>query len=56
MQIDIYKEGFFKAFGHDHLVAAKELSGRIAFAPNHAENSSVTFPVATKSLTALDPG
>ena len=56
MQIDVYKEGFFKAFGHDHLVATKEPSGRVAFDPNHAENSSVTFRMATKSLTALDPG
>ena len=56
MQIDVYKEGFFKALGHDHLVAAKEFSGRVVFDPNHAENSSVTFRLATKSLTALDPG
>ena len=33
MQIDVYKEGFFKAFGHDHLVATKEPSGRVAFDP-----------------------
>jgi len=48
IQVDVYKEGFFKAFGHDHLVTAKEFSGRFVFDPNHAENSSVTFRVATK--------
>jgi polyisoprenoid-binding protein YceI len=46
----------FEAFGHDHLVTAKEFSGRVIFDPNRPENSSVTFRVATKSLTALDPG
>ena len=56
IQVDVYKEGFFKAFGHDHLVTAKEFSGRFVFDPNHAENSSVTFRVTTKSLIALDPG
>ena len=56
MEIDVFREGFFKAFGHDHLVAAKEFSGRVLFDANNVESSSATFRVATKSLTVIDPG
>jgi len=55
MEIDVYREGLFKAFGHDHLVAAKEFSGRVILNPDNLDTSSVTFRVATKSLTAVDP-
>lgn len=27
LQISVFKEGLFKAFGHDHLVSAKVVSG-----------------------------
>ena len=56
MQNNVYREGLFEAFGHDHLVTAKEFSGRVIFDANCPKNSSVTFRVATKSLTPLDPG
>jgi polyisoprenoid-binding protein YceI len=56
MEMDVYKEGFFKAFSHDHLIAAKEFSGRMVFDSGKIENSSVTFRVAAKSLTVVDPG
>lgn len=56
MEIDVYREGFFKAFGHDHLVAAKEFSGQVLFDANKVESSATTFRVATKSLTVIDPG
>lgn len=56
MEVNVYKEGLFKAFGHDHLIAVKELSGTVLFYADKLENSSVTFHVATKSLTTLDPG
>ncbi len=55
LEIDVYKDGFFRAFGHDHLVAAKEFSGRLLFDPDKIENSSVTLRVAAKSLTVTDP-
>lgn len=56
MEIDVFREGFFKAFGHEHLVAAKEFSGRVLFDANNVATSSVTFQVATKSLTVIDSG
>jgi polyisoprenoid-binding protein YceI len=56
LELDVYKEGFFKAFGHDHLVAAKDFSGRVVFDAGKIETSSVTLRVAAKSLTVTDPG
>ena len=56
LEIDVYREGFLKVFGHDHLVAAKDFSGAVQFDPNHVESSSVTLRVAAKSLTVADPG
>jgi hypothetical protein len=31
LQISVYKEGVFKAFGHNHLVSANNISGRVLF-------------------------
>jgi polyisoprenoid-binding protein YceI len=56
LEIDVYKEGLFSAFAHNHLVSAKEFSGKIQFDPNKIDNSSVTLRVAAKSLTVVDPG
>jgi polyisoprenoid-binding protein YceI len=56
LEIDVYREGLLRAFGHDHLVTARDLSGAVQFDPNRVENSSVTLRVATKSLTVMDPG
>lgn len=56
LEINVYKEGLFKVFAHDHLVAAKEFSGTVQFDEQKLENSSVRFRAAAKSLTAVDPG
>ena len=56
VEINVYREGFFKAFGHDHLVAAKDFSGTVSFDANKIENSSVALRVKSNSLTAVDPG
>ena len=55
LEMDVYKEGFLKAFGHEHLIAAKEFSGRVIFDAQRVESSSVTLRVAAKSLTVTDP-
>lgn len=56
LEINVYKEGFFKAFAHDHLVTAKDFSGTVQFDSENLDRSSVTFRVAANSLTVLDPG
>jgi polyisoprenoid-binding protein YceI len=56
LEIKASKAGAFKAFGHDHLIAAKEISGQVQFDARKIENCSVHLKVATKSLTAIDPG
>ncbi|HXN51301.1 MAG TPA: YceI family protein [Candidatus Acidoferrum sp.] len=56
MEINVYKEGVFKAFGHDHLIAAKQLSGQVQFDAQKIDQSSVRLHVPAKSLAVVDPG
>jgi polyisoprenoid-binding protein YceI len=56
VEINVYKEGMFKAFGHDHLVAAKQVSGQAQFDPQKIGQSSVRLSFPTKSVTVVDPG
>jgi polyisoprenoid-binding protein YceI len=56
VEINVYKEGVFKAFGHDHVVAAKELSGQVQFNPEKIEQSTVRLKIPTKSIIVIDPG
>ena len=56
MEIHVGKEGAFKAFGHDHLIAAKQVSGEVQFDSQKIEQSSVRLQVPTKSITVIDPG
>src|SRR5256714_14644388 len=56
MEIHVYKEGAFKMFGHDHLIAAKDISGEARFDPQKIEASSVRLKIPTKSISVVDPG
>ncbi len=56
LEIHVYKEGMFKAFGHDHLIAATEISGEAQLDAQKIEDSTVRLQIATKSLTVVDPG
>src|SRR6266446_4179634 len=56
LEIHVYKEGVFKAFGHDHLIAAKQLSGQVQLDQQKIDQSSVRLHVPAKSLTVVDPG
>src|ERR1700756_2209463 len=56
MEIHVGKEGAFKAFGHDHLIAAKQVSGEVQFDSQKIDQSSVRLQVPTKSITVIDPG
>jgi polyisoprenoid-binding protein YceI len=56
MEIHVGKEGAFKSFGHDHLIAAKHVSGEVQLDPQKIDKSSVRLQVPTKSITVIDPG
>ena len=56
VEIHVYKEGVFKAFGHDHVIAAKDLSGEVQFEKEKVEEASVRLRIPTKSITVVDPG
>src|SRR5215468_3094607 len=56
IEIQVAREGFFKAFGHDHLVSATQFSGEIHVNQAKLEESSVTLNVDAKSLEVIDLG
>jgi len=56
VELHVYREGMFKFLGHDHLVAAKSISGEVDLDPGEIARSSVRLNVEAKSLTVLDPG
>jgi polyisoprenoid-binding protein YceI len=56
LQINVYKEGLFKAFGHDHLISANIISGRVLLNEEMLEDSSVDLRVEATSLSVIDPG
>lgn len=56
LEIHVYREGFLKAFGHDHLISAKEVSGQVQFVRSNPADSYVSIVVATGSLAVVDPG
>jgi polyisoprenoid-binding protein YceI len=56
VEIHVGKEGAFKAFGHDHLISAGQVSGQAQFDPQKIDQSSVTLRIPMKSVTVVDPG
>jgi polyisoprenoid-binding protein YceI len=56
LEIHVYREGFLKAFGHDHLISATELSGQMQLAQPNVAEPSVSFVAETPSLVVVDPG
>ena len=56
LEIHVYREGFLKAFGHDHLITAGEFSAQVHLAESELGKSSVTFEAETRSLRVVDPG
>src|SRR5258708_17654960 len=56
MEIHVGKQGAFSAFGHDHLITAKQVSGEAKFDAQKLDQSSVRLKIPTKSITVIDPG
>jgi polyisoprenoid-binding protein YceI len=56
LRISVYKEGLLKAFGHDHLISANKISGRVLFNEEMLEDSSADLTVEATSLRVIDPG
>ena len=49
------KAGLFGFAGHEHLIRAREFSGRIVYYPQQPESSRVTVSIATAGLEVLTP-
>lgn len=56
IEIHVAKDGFLKAFGHDHLVAATKFSGEVHLNAGKKEDSSVSFVADANALRVIDPG
>jgi len=56
VEIHVGKQGAFSAFGHDHLVAANQVSGDAKFDAQKVDQSSVRLKISTKSITVIDSG
>jgi polyisoprenoid-binding protein YceI len=56
IEIQVAREGFLKAFGHDHLVSATQFSGTVQLSQPNVADSAVSFAVDAKSLAVIDPG
>lgn len=56
IQVGVFREGLLKAFGHDHLIAAKSFTSTVHFNADKVEETSLTLNIEAKSLTVLDPG
>ena len=56
IHVGVFREGLLKAFGHDHLIAAKSFSGTVHFNADKVEESSLALNIEANSLTVLDPG
>jgi polyisoprenoid-binding protein YceI len=54
-QVNVYKAGWLKAFGHDHLIGVKDYSGTVRVSPTAVEQASVNLQFTTDSFTVLDP-
>ncbi len=49
------KAGLFGFAGHEHLIQAREFSGRIVYFPDQPTSSQVTVSIATERLEVLTP-
>jgi polyisoprenoid-binding protein YceI len=55
LHVSVDKAGWLKAFGHDHLMAAKDFSGTVRVSPAAIERGAVTLQIATDSLAEIAP-
>jgi polyisoprenoid-binding protein YceI len=57
LEVDVFRSGFLKMKGHDHVIAAKSCSGEVRLNSVNIEDSSVNLNVESASLVVLDdPG
>lgn len=51
-----YKDGLLSSLGHDHTIAARNVTGTVTVDPARPEGGRVSFTVPVRSLEVLDPG
>ncbi len=56
IEIHVAKDGFLKAFGHDHLVSATQFSGDVQVNASKMEDSAVSLSADSAALKVVDPG
>ncbi len=56
IEIHVAKDGFLKAFGHDHLISATKFSGEVKVNTAKMEDSAVSFSADSAALKVIDPG
>lgn len=56
IEVGVFSGGLLKAFGHDHLIAARDFTGAARFNPDHLEESSLTLTIEAGALSVLDTG
>jgi polyisoprenoid-binding protein YceI len=54
IQVNVYKAGWLKAFGHDHLIAAKDYAGTVRVSPAAVGQAAVNLQLKTDSFTVVD--
>jgi polyisoprenoid-binding protein YceI len=54
--INVSREGFLKAFGHDHVISAQQFAGEVRLSQPDLAASTVSFSLPTKFLAVVDPG
>jgi polyisoprenoid-binding protein YceI len=55
LEVRTGKAGLLGFAGHEHLIQAREFSGRVVYYPHHPESSHLTISVATHGLDVLTP-
>lgn len=54
IEVRIFRTGLFGAFGHDHIILVKQLSGTVRYNPGSIRESSVKLEIQSGSLTVAD--
>jgi polyisoprenoid-binding protein YceI len=55
VEVNVFKGGWLKAFGHDHLISTSGISGEVRVSPQALDQASVKLHIESASLVVLDP-
>ncbi len=55
LEIEVFRGGILKSFGHNHTISAGMFSGKVRLNPEKLTESSVSLTIDADSLVVLDP-